>query len=315
MPKPEQALLKLRQLDMFLVVAKHTSFAKAAEELGISAQALSLAVRELEESLGDGVKLFERNQRGARLSRQGDAFLPYAKGILEQAEAGKRALQGFRTGVRALQVSYVPCVRRYVVPAILSMTRTTARLDITAREVESDRVYQHLSRGSAELGITFLLPDGHAPDGYEFQPIVTGTFWCVTSPEHRLAGRTSIKRDDLKDERLVIPWVHSLDDLSWLGSNFVSYAQTHELWERYPDLQVNSIETALRLVKEGHFVALMPELDKEDREDVVVMPIEPTAPPIRLGFAWKQGQDRAPMVEEFAEDVRKRIMKGFGLAE
>ena len=34
---------------------------------------------------GDDVKLFERNQRGARLSRQGEAFRRYAERILEEA--------------------------------------------------------------------------------------------------------------------------------------------------------------------------------------------------------------------------------------
>ncbi len=65
-------LPSLPALQVFLSVAKHLSFRRAASERGVSASALSHAIRGLEENLG--VRLFNRTNRSIALTAAG-AFL------------------------------------------------------------------------------------------------------------------------------------------------------------------------------------------------------------------------------------------------
>jgi DNA-binding transcriptional LysR family regulator len=61
----------LDELDIFAAVARHRSFRKAADERGVSASALSHAVRGLEERLG--VRLLNRTTRSVTPRRPASA--------------------------------------------------------------------------------------------------------------------------------------------------------------------------------------------------------------------------------------------------
>ena len=64
------ALPSLPALDIFLAVARHGSFRRAATERGVSPSALSHAIRGLEEALG--VRLFNRTNRSVRITMAGE---------------------------------------------------------------------------------------------------------------------------------------------------------------------------------------------------------------------------------------------------
>ena len=68
MPMPS-----LPALDVFLAVARHGSFRRAAVERGVSPSALSHAIRGLEEALG--VRLFNRTNRSIRITAAGEHLL------------------------------------------------------------------------------------------------------------------------------------------------------------------------------------------------------------------------------------------------
>lgn len=85
--------MPLGSLRVFVSVAQHLSFTRAADSLGVSASAASLQVRALEEYLS--APLFRRNGREVRLTTQAEALLPRVQQALEQIE---RALQDVRHG-------------------------------------------------------------------------------------------------------------------------------------------------------------------------------------------------------------------------
>ena len=76
--------LPLGSLRVFIAVAHHLSFTRAADALGVSASAASLQIRSLEEYLGRA--LFRRNGREVRLTDEGAALLPRVREALEQLE-------------------------------------------------------------------------------------------------------------------------------------------------------------------------------------------------------------------------------------
>ncbi len=62
----------LSSLRAFEAAARHASFARAAEELGLSAAAISAQIRKLETEMG--VTLFHRGHRAVSLTEQGEAY-------------------------------------------------------------------------------------------------------------------------------------------------------------------------------------------------------------------------------------------------
>lgn len=75
---------------VFAVAARHQNFANAAEELGLTASAVSHHVRGLEATLG--VKLFQRHARGATLTDEGRSLADAANVALSDLDAVAVAL-------------------------------------------------------------------------------------------------------------------------------------------------------------------------------------------------------------------------------
>jgi DNA-binding transcriptional LysR family regulator len=107
----ESDAVDLDAVRTFVTAAEAGRFQDAATDLSITQQAVSKRIAALEKTLG--VRLFTRTARGARLTGDGEAFLPHARELL-LAEA--RAVASVRSGRRALRVDVIG---RRLVPAAL----------------------------------------------------------------------------------------------------------------------------------------------------------------------------------------------------
>lgn len=81
-----RALPPLIWLRAFEAAARHRSFVAAAEELGVTASAVSQQVRLLEQHLGR--LLFHRLPRGLKLAEAGEAYLPLVSETFERLAVG-----------------------------------------------------------------------------------------------------------------------------------------------------------------------------------------------------------------------------------
>lgn len=72
--------MTLKQLETFYWIHRLAGFAAAAERLHTTQSAVSMRIRDLEESLG--VPLFDRNHRAARLTAKGQELIRYAERLM-----------------------------------------------------------------------------------------------------------------------------------------------------------------------------------------------------------------------------------------
>ena len=113
MPIPIPPLPPLR---LFEAAARHESFTKAADELGLTASAVSHGIDSLEKWLG--VELFHRRPRGVTLTPAGHHLLPYVSEALAMVALGVQRLPG-RRGERRVVLSVAPTfAQRFLVPRL-----------------------------------------------------------------------------------------------------------------------------------------------------------------------------------------------------
>ncbi len=88
--------MTLHQLSVWIVVAKHQSVTKAADELHIRQPTVSLQIKSLQKECG--IKLYKINKGnlGIELTQAGKLLLKHAKLILLQVKTLERELKSTR---------------------------------------------------------------------------------------------------------------------------------------------------------------------------------------------------------------------------
>ncbi len=136
--------MTLRQLEVFLAIARDRNFSLAARRIHLSQPTLSEHVSELEKELGH--RLFVRKGRVTLLSEAGRVFESYAARVTATVADGRRALgelDGLEKGSLIIGSSTTPGI--YLLPRVVGAFRARhpgidLRLDIAnSREIE-DRV-------------------------------------------------------------------------------------------------------------------------------------------------------------------------------
>jgi DNA-binding transcriptional LysR family regulator len=175
-------------VEVFLSVARHRSFRRAAAELGVTPSAVSQVVRALEARIG--AALFIRTTRSVGLTEAGERFLSRAKPAFEElVAAGEVARELGQRPVGLLRLS----VPRAVVPILLEPLIASfckaypeVEVEIAASEELIDLAAQGFDAG-IRLG-QFVAADMVAvPLTPPFRLIVVGSpayFACRSHPEH-----------------------------------------------------------------------------------------------------------------------------------
>src|SRR5262249_24174136 len=88
---------------VFAVAARHQNFANAAEEVGLTASAVSHHVRGLEATLG--VKLFQRHARGVALTDEGRILADASNAALSDIDAVTSALNKVALNATRVRIS------------------------------------------------------------------------------------------------------------------------------------------------------------------------------------------------------------------
>ncbi|MGD8803795.1 MAG: LysR family transcriptional regulator, partial [Gammaproteobacteria bacterium] len=98
--------LTLRQIEVFIAVARHKNYTRAAEELHLSQPAVSMQIRQLED--GIGLPLFEQVGKQIHLTDAGEQMYIYGREIadlLAEAENVFETIKGVQFGTLTISVA------------------------------------------------------------------------------------------------------------------------------------------------------------------------------------------------------------------
>jgi LysR family glycine cleavage system transcriptional activator len=115
---------------VFVVAARHQNFARAAEELGLTASAVSHHVRTLEGTLG--IRLFQRHARGANLTTQGRTLADTVSAALSDIDAIATSLRRSPRNVHRLRVATLHSLNYcWILPRLKSFIEAHPRVRMT----------------------------------------------------------------------------------------------------------------------------------------------------------------------------------------
>lgn len=107
-----------RQLRVFVEVARHLSFVRAAESLHLTPPAVTMQVKEMESAIE--LPLFDREGRKVSLTTAGEYFLVYAKRLLSTLKDADDAMARFRRVESGLLNVGMVGTAKYFVPHLLT---------------------------------------------------------------------------------------------------------------------------------------------------------------------------------------------------
>ena len=192
--------MTLHQLRVFLAVARHLSYSRAAEELRLTQPAVSAQVKELERHL-DGV-FFERIGRAIRLTQAGAELLGYAERVCALVDEARLAMEEFEVLRRGrVAVASVSTAGAYVLPPLLGAFRErhpgiSISLEVGNREI----CQQRLLHREVDLVVMGRVPE-QIP--HEAEPFLPDELLIIAAPSHPLAKARRIPADRLARESFI----------------------------------------------------------------------------------------------------------------
>ncbi len=298
----------LRQLRYFDALARHCHFGRAAEACAISQPALSMQIRELEQTLG-GV-LLERGARQVGLTAFGEEVAQRVRDILRSVdELGDFARASRDRLVGRLRIGMIPTIAPYLLPAVIgNLARTHPELEIHVRETLTPKLIQELAEGRLDAAIV-ALPVSE-PSLAEVA-LFAENFLLVRPGEDD--GTPVPSGEALREMRLLL-----LEEGHCFRDQALSFCNMQSSPREV--LDASSLSTLVQMVSAGIGVTLIPEIAVavETRSaSVSVARFKNPQPSRTIGMVWRKTNPLARQLLQIsevvclsAEAMRKQAARG-----
>jgi DNA-binding transcriptional LysR family regulator len=169
-PDPPLPALTVPQLSYLVAAADQSTFATAAESLGVTTSALSQGLAELERRLG--LDLFERSGRRQILRPEATEVLAYARRVLADTGDLARWAASLRSGdAGRLRVGMIDAAALHHFPDVLRAFRDDhPDVDLRLTVGPSGELLDQLTRGALDLAVVVDPPGAHP--GLDLEPLV-----------------------------------------------------------------------------------------------------------------------------------------------
>lgn len=192
--------VSLRQFQVFECVARHLSHSRAAQELFLSQPAVSMQLKQLEQTVG--LPLFEQAGKKLYLTEAGREMLHYSRSILQlvhEMESVFGEIKGLEHG--HLNISVVSTANYFMPQLLAKFIQAHPKINVSLSVANRDTVIKQLTDNSADLAIM-----GQPPDEADMlsQSFMENPLVVIAAPDHLLAGQHSIRPQQLIMETFLL---------------------------------------------------------------------------------------------------------------
>ncbi len=313
--------MELRHIRYFIAVAENMSISRAAQELLIAQPPLSRQIRDLEDELG--ADLFERSPQGLRITPEGNAFLQYARQIMDLAERSRAHVFEMSKGMQGtIDIASVEGhAPRLLAQWIANFKKERPSVQYTIWNGSTDDVLYRVTQGLSELGV--ITKPLNAEGMYSI-PVYKEP-WTVLIPAEdplaKLPGNT-LSVSALRDRDLIIPsresrlqeilnWFPVQDDelsgdqMAGKGTgDSAGPGENHGLHLNIR-CRISHMLNAYELARQGVGIAIYPASDNhfsKDPEVVIKRLVEPEVTASYL-LIWDQRHALSHAAELFVKEI------------
>ena len=271
--------MEMHQLRYAVAVARTGNFSNAARQCNVAQPSLSQQIQKLEGELGQ--RLFVRKRRDVRLTPHGEAFLPRAVRILEEADAARREAEDAGSLLRGtISLGALPTIAPYLLPA--AVAQFTAKHPGMEIVVHEDTTEQLLRRVLAyEIDFAVASQPIHDPR-LEIRSLFFDELLLALPPGHRLARKRSVAPAELRDEPLIV-----LKEGHCLGDQVLGFCGRHDVRTRI-SFRSSQLETIQAFVRSGLGISLVPAMAVPNRSGASprYLALQPPRPRREIVAVW-----------------------------
>ncbi|BCP55397.1 LysR family transcriptional regulator [Kaistia sp. 32K] len=299
----------LRQMQYFVALAESGSFSRAAQACHVTQSTLSDAIRQLEETIG--VSLIDRSNRTTVLTAAGEdtvrrmkALLVDAREMVDAARSSEAPLTG------RIRLGVIPSIAPYFLPRTLpELRRAYPQLRLHLREDLTRTLLEDLRAGRLDI---CLIAFPVQTEGFATEIIAEDSLLLAVDASHALAGRPTVRREELADETLLL-----LEDGHCLREHIRAVAPGLAD-KQNEEIRASSLTTLVHMVDNQLGITFLPRIAVEagilSGTDIRLSELDGTPARRSLGLVWRKGSSRerdfhllAGFLRQFAiEPVRDR---------
>jgi DNA-binding transcriptional LysR family regulator len=285
-------MIDLGRLRALHAVSVYGSIGSAADALGYTPSAVSQQLTKLERETR--TILLERRGRGVVLTDAAQALAATAAQVLQLVENAELTLEEQRgQAIGTLVIAAFPTATRGLLPAVLpKLIDDHPALDVRVNETDPFEAVAAVARGEVHVAVVH---DWHntplsLPEELSRVKLGSDPADILVPASHRLAGKESVRADDLVGERWICQPAGTICN-EWL-------VRTMRKAGVEPDVvySVAEYQTQLAMLAQGIGIGMLPRLGRGPLPaGVVVVPLQP-APSRRLYAVWRTATSRRPAV-------------------
>ena len=197
--------MDLASLQVFQTVARERSFSRAAEKLYRTQPAVSIAMRKLEDWVGQ--PLFVRGSGARTLTDAGMLLSEYADRMLNLREEIRKGMQELRELERGqISLGVNESAIHALLPALDLYRQIHPGIHIRVHRVFSRDVPREVMNHHLDIGVISYLPEERELEAVEFR---RDSLVMVVWPGHKLARREEVDVRELGEETFVAHLVES----------------------------------------------------------------------------------------------------------
>jgi DNA-binding transcriptional LysR family regulator len=189
----------LRQLEVFLAVARLGSVSRAARELAMSQSAASGSLADLERQFD--VRLFDRAGKRLQLSDLGGSLRARAQSVLDQAHDLERGLEGQKEAAR-LRVGATMTIGNYLAAELMArFMRQYPQAEVTLTVANTEEIARQVGNFDIDVG---LIEGEVAEPDLEVTPWRDDELVVFCAPDHPFARKRALSDRDLRSAAWIV---------------------------------------------------------------------------------------------------------------
>lgn len=286
----------LRQLEIFVAIARTGNVSRAAEAVALSQSAASTALAELERQFD--CQLFDRNGKLLKLNALGKTLLPVASSLLTQATEIQHLLEG-KSVLGNLNVGATLTIGNYLAIMIISefmQQHLDCHIDLQVKNTQA--ILQQIAGYELDVGLiegSCQHPDLHAEAWIEDELAI----FCA--PTHPLAKLASVSIDKL----LTANWI--LREQGSGTRETFDQALRHHLPDLKIRMELEHTEAIKRAVESGLGIGCISRLAVRDgfkRGSLVEIKMPMLDLRRQFMFVWHKNRYQTPAMIAFLDYCR-----------